>query len=315
MNREDKFSKDIDEMLKIEDFETLEEDSEYVKDLEFARKLSNLYSSDDEVKEEVHEKMKENKNKKKKGFKVAAVAAVAVLLITPMTSTGQELYRTIKEAILPSGRVQIIEEERVAEGPMEMPVPEELKGQLFDKDGNELAVMKEDTIPYNKDGEKVSVSYGVWEDENGVKHEEYEVFTEAEDVVKQEKLKIYEPVDKVAEEKLAFNPLVLKDKKYEYKYAMTFAEDGDNEKSEYGNFIYEKGGKEITLYERVSSEESGYGTDGENVQEVDLNGVSAIYYNNNTLDFERDGLLVGIHCKDIGYDELVEIYNDLELYK
>ncbi|RVU54734.1 DUF4367 domain-containing protein [Anaerosphaera multitolerans] len=312
MNREEKFSKDIDEMLKIENFETMEKDLDYIKDLEFAKKLSNLYASDEKVKEEVFNKMKDNKKRKSNKFKAITATAAAVVLLLPMTSMGQELYRTIKEAVLPSGRIQIIEEERVSDAPIEVPVPEQLKGQLFDKDGNELTVMKEDTIPYNKDGEEVMISGGTWIDENGVEHEEWKAMTKAEREAEDEKYRIYDSVDKVVEERLTFNPLVLKDSKYEYKYVMTFTED---KKSDYGHFYYEKDGKEIILFERVSSEEAGYATGGENVQEVTLDGVPAIYYGNDSLDFERDGLLVGLQCKGVTYDELVEIYKDLELAK
>lgn len=264
-------------------------------DLEFAKKLKKLYEPSSAVKEEVRQ-MKKNKNNG--WLKVAIVAGVLVITL-PFTSFGQEIFRIIKVATVPSGRVQVVEEESSVPDGYKHKVEEGLKGKLFDKDGNEITEYTQDQVLYTKDGKKIA---GTAYDENTG---EYEVFTE-EDF---EEYKRYEPVSELKEE-LSFNPFVLGDK-YEYGFSELFKE--GTKKSDYLHIFYKLKGKDVLIFQRVSSPENGYVAGyGTKVFEKEIDGTDVIYAEKFALDFEKDGLLVTIQCDGASYEELVQIFRDLK---
>lgn len=277
--------------------------NEYYEDFEFEEKLKNLYSPQKKDKDEVLYRMK--KNNKHKGFKIAAVAA-CLLLAMPFTSLGREIYTVIKEAVIPSGRITVVEEQVDEEAlkNMSMEVPKGL--EVYDKEGNPLTELKYGQRMYNKDGEEIVGT--VYDEQTGLTTG----YTEAEMAAQDEKYTYYEPQEEIAETMLNFKPLILNEG-YEYQHSYVISEEG--EKSDYANFFYKDSkGREIILFERVSSEQAGYATGDSNVEEIKIDGIDIIYHGKDMFDFEKDGLLVTLMCRDMNYDDMVKVFKDLELY-
>ena len=267
-----------------------------------SRDLNNLYATDEKDKQEVYVKMK---NKQRKQYKKPAIAAACALLIAtlPFTSFGGGIVNTVKQAVSPSGRIVVNEDEPA----VAIPFPEELKGKVFDKEGNEitdLEVLKKAEHVYSKDGREIVGSN--YDDATRTGEVTFEY---ADEVKKDTGDKA--PVKEIAK-KLSFNPLVFSDK-YNYVESEIFAEPGTL--SDYVAFTYEKDGKTIHLNERISSPETAYETGGEGkIYEVNVNGVKVIIQGRDA-DFERDGLLVSISAEGADKDDLIAMVKDLHLLK
>lgn len=271
--------------------------------VDVSRNLKNLYATDEKDKQEVYAKMK---NKHKKQYKKPAIAAACALLIAtlPFTSFGGGIVNTVKQAVIPSGRI-VINEDKLAVNPKDVPFPEELKGKVFDKEGNEITdfeVLKNAEHVYSKDGREIVGSD--YDESTGEVTFEY-----ADEVKKDTGDKA--PVKEIAK-KLSFNPLVFSDK-YNYVESEVFADPGTL--SDYVSFTYEKDGKTIHLHERISSPETAYETGGEGkIYEVNVNGVKVIIQGHSA-DFERDGLLVSVSAGGADKDDLIAMVKDLHLLK
>lgn len=266
--------------------------------------LKNLYATDEKDKQEVYAKMK---NKQKKQYKKPAIAAACALLIAtlPFTSFGGGIVNTVRQAVSPSGRIVVNEEDEVTIDPEKMPLPDYLKGKIFDQNGNEITNCKplaEEEALYSEDGREI-----VHTDYNANTGEV--TFEYADEVKKDTGDKA--PVKEIAK-KLSFNPLVFSDK-YNYVESEVFADPGTL--SDYVSFTYEKDGKTIHLHERISSPETAYETGGEGkIYEVNVNGVKVIIQGHSA-DFERDGLLVSVSAGGADKDDLIAMVKDLHLLK
>lgn len=267
-----------------------------------SRDLKNLYATDEKDKQEVYVKMKK---KQRKQYKKPAIAAACALLIAtlPFTSFGGGIVNTVKQAVSPSGRIVVNEDEPA----VAIPFPEELKGKVFDKEGNEitdLEVLKKAEHVYSKDGREIVGSN--YDDATRTGEVTFEY---ADEVKKDTGDKA--PVEEIAK-KLNFNPLVFSNK-YKYVESEIFAEPGTL--SDCVAFIYEKDGKTIYIDERVSSPENAYETGGEGkIYEVNVNGVKVIIQGRDA-DFERDGLLVSISAEGADKHDLIAMVKDLHLLK
>lgn len=267
-----------------------------------SQNLKNLYATDEKDKQEVYAKMK---NKQKKQYRKPAIAAACALLIAtlPFTSFGGGIVNTVKQAVSPSGRIVVNEDEPA----VAIPFPEELKGKVFDKEGNEitdLEVLKKAEHVYSKDGREIVGSNYDEATRTGEVTFEY-----ADEMKKDTGDKA--PVKEIAK-RLNFNPLVFSDK-YNYVESEIFAEPGTL--SDYVAFTYEKDGKTIYIDERVSSPENAYETGGEGkIYEVNVDGVKVIIQGRDA-DFERDGLLVSVSAGGADKDDLIAMVKDLHLLK
>ena len=204
----------------------------------------------------------------------------------------------------PSGRI-VVNQDELTTDPEKMPLPDYLKGKIFDQNGNEITNCKplaEEEALYSKDGREI-----VHTDYNANTGEV--TFEYADEVKKDTGDKA--PVKEIAK-KLNFNPLVFSDK-YNYVESEIFAEPGTL--SDYVFFTYEKDGKTIHLHERISSPETAYETGGEGkIYEVNVDGVKVIIQGREA-NFERDGLLLSISAKGANKDELIAMVKDLHLLK
>lgn len=269
---------------------------------DLSQNLKNLYEADEKDRQEVYAKMK---NKQRKQYKKPAIAAACALLIAtlPFTSFGGGIVNTVRQAVSPSGRIVVNEDEPA----VAIPFPEELKGKVFDKEGNEitdLEVLKKAEHVYSKDGREIVGSN--YDDATRTGEVTFEY---ADEVKKDTGDKA--PVKEIAK-KLSFNPLVFSDK-YNYVESEIFADPGTL--SDYVFFTYEKDGKTIYIDERVSSPENAYETGGEGkIYEVNVDGVKVIIQGHDA-DFERDGLLVSISAEGADKDDLIAMVKDLHLLK
>ena len=267
-----------------------------------SRDLKNLYVTDEKDKQEVYVKMKK---KQRKQYKKPAIAAACALLIAtlPFTSFGGGIVNTVRQAVSPSGRIVVNEDEPA----VAIPFPEELKGKVFDKDGNEITdfeVLKNAEHVYSKDGREIVGSN--YDEATRTGEVTFEYADEAKESTGDKA-----PVEEIAK-KLSFNPLVFSDK-YNYVESEVFAESG--KPSDYVAFTYEKDGKTIYLNERISSPETAYETGGEGkIYEVNVDGVKVIIQGRDA-DFERDGLLVSISAEGADKDDLIAMVKDLHLLK
>lgn len=270
--------------------------------VDVSQNLKNLYATEEKDKQEVYAKMK---NKQRKQYKKPAIAAACALLIAtlPFTSFGGGIVNTVKQVVSPSGRI-VVNEDKLAVDPKDIPFPEELKGKVFDKEGNEITdsdVLKNAEHVYSKDGREI-VGYDYDEATGEVTFAYAGEANPAADKA---------PVKEIAK-KLSFNPLVFSDK-YNYVESEVFAESG--KPSDYVAFTYEKDGKTIYLNERISSPEAAYETGGEGkIYEVNVDGVKVIIQDHDA-DFERDGLLVSISARGADKDDLIAMVKDLHLLK
>lgn len=270
--------------------------------VDVSQNLKNLYATEEKNKQEVYAKMK---NKQRKQYKKPAIAAACALLIAtlPFTSFGGGIVNTVRQAVSPSGRI-VVNEDKLAVNPKDIPFPEELKGKVFDKEGNEITdsdVLKNAEHVYSKDGREI-VGYDYDEATGEVTFAYAGEANPAADKA---------PVDVIAK-KLNFNPLVFSDK-YNYVESEIFADPGTL--SDYVSFTYEKDGKTIYLNERISSPEAAYETGGEGkIYEVNVDGVKVIIQDHDA-DFERDGLLVSISARGADKDDLIAMVKDLHLLK
>ncbi len=269
-----------------------------------SQNLKNLYATDEKDKQEVYAKMK---NKQRKQYKKPAIAAACALLIAtlPFTSFGGGIVNTVRQAVSPSGRIVVNEEDEVTIDPEKMPLPDYLKGKIFDQNGNEITNCKplaEEEALYSEDGREI-----VHTDYNANTGEV--TFEYADEVKKDTGDKA--PVKEIAK-KLSFNPLVFSDK-YNYVESEVFADPGTL--SDYVSFTYEKDGKTIHLHERISSPETAYETGGEGkIDEVNVDGVKVIIQGREA-NFERDGLLVSVSAGGADKDDLIAMVKDLHLLK
>ena len=270
--------------------------------VDVSRDLKNLYATDEKDKQEVYAKMK---NKQRKQYKKPAIAAACALLIAtlPFTSFGGGIVNTVKQAVIPSGRI-VVNEDKLAVNPKDVPFPEELKGKVFDKEGNEITdfeVLKNAEHVYSKDGREIVGS----DYDEATGEVTFAYAGEANPAADKA------PVDVIAK-KLSFNPLVFSDK-YNYVESEIFAEPGTL--SDYVSFTYEKDDKTIHLHERISSPETAYETGGEGkIYEVNVNGVKVIIQGREA-NFERDGLLVSVSAGGADKDDLIAMVKDLHLLK
>ena len=271
---------------------------------DMSQNLKNLYASEEKDKQEVYTKMK---NKQRKQYKKPAIAAACALLIAtlPFTSFGGGIVNTVKQVVSPSGRIVVNEEDEVTIDPEKMPLPDYLKGKIFDQNGNEITNCKplaEEEALYSKDGREI-----VHTDYNANTGEV--TFEYADEVKKDTGDKA--PVKEIAK-KLSFNPLVFSDK-YNYVESEIFADPGTL--SDYVSFTYEKDGKTIHLHERISSPETAYETGCEGkIDEVNVDGVKVIIQGREA-NFERDGLLVSVSAGGADKDDLIAMVKDLHLLK
>lgn len=296
---EDEFTPDEETKARIkarvkENIKNQENEEETMKNNELNRKDQD---------KKIHFLSRKDSKKKVKKKKYWAASVAALVLVVGLGSSltiGKDFFTVTKE--YKSGRLTILEETcDVDPSEIEMTLPKELDGKVFDKDGNQVkklnGAMK--TL-YDENGEKITSlpidGEGNYreEEKNTVEYVNYKTVEEAEKV-------------------LAFKPKVLRGFKIDKIEVMKDKKTGKIS-NEYATVYQSKGKDMITINERLASEETAYETSGEDLKYVDIQGSKGILYNSYLIDVDNGDMFIGINGKYSKYrnDELVKLSQSLE---
>lgn len=315
---EDQFSNEMDDYLSGID---ISHKSGYEEDhilLELGMNLASKDFSKDSNKEAVLKKIQKNMNvnkgdsimKKVNRFRrIAVVAASLAIVCTVMMQTtfAQDLIVKIKNSIS-LGHITALQVEQHREETY--PVPDKLKGKLFDKEGKLIEEFTEENQGkmYTADGEKIVD----WTKEG-------EIITEAQkEKMDKEKYLVVKNIDEL-NKYTCFNVILPSylpegckfDRAQFYK-----DENGTVSNSKYVDlyFTNELTGKYIWMQQRFADEETGYefSTDGE-IEKVKVNEVDAVICDGKSIDWEANGVLYGLFGKgEISKDELIKIAESIK---
>lgn len=306
---EDIFFDDLDDYINGK--ESLNgEDEEYRELLQLGKTLSNENFSKNSNKAEIQkitiENIKEYKgenNLKKSNKVIIRVASFALICIlgisTIRTSFAQELVEKITNFIS-IGHVTVYEDPTMHNEGELIPVPEELRGKIFDKDGNpieEFKVGSPETM-YTVEGQEIA----------RFESETLKIVTIAEAEIEDNNLVVKDT------EKLngytRFKVILPKylPEGYEFDRAEFFRdENGVVENSKYISlyFTNDELGEYIYMQQRHADEETAYATGGEKIEQLKINGADAIIYDN-SLDWEDNGVIYMLNGRGIERDELIK---------
>ncbi|MBU5438082.1 DUF4367 domain-containing protein [Tissierella sp. MSJ-40] len=317
---EDRFAIEMDAYLKGIKSSNKLESEECNELLELGKALSDKDFSESSNKEEVFNKtlkniskykgediMKKSKGTKHPITKVASFALVCILGFSLMqASFAQDVINKIVRTIS-LGHITIYEEE--SSEIESYPVPSKLKGKVFDKDGNPIEVFSKDNAGniYTADGEKIAdldfltgeiTTVAQWEKEK----EEYTLVVE----------NISELNDYTC-----FNVILPSylPEGYEFDRAEFFKDENgivENTKYIVLYFTNEKTGKYIYMQQRFADEETAYETGADKVEEIKINGVDAIMYDERNIDWEANGVIYMLNGREITKNELIKIAESIK---
>lgn len=310
-NIEDEFLIDMDDFIDgRKDLNVC--DKKYQDLLRMGRELARKDFSKNTNKEQIYNKSLENikykgeDNMKKSNkiksiyIKVASIALLCIVGVSTMrTSFAQEMVDKIVNFIS-IGHVTVYEDPTHNKGES-MPVPEELKGKIFDKDGNpiEAFVVGSPKAMYTADGEEIAY----------IDSETFKIVTDVEAERENNNL-VVKDTDKL-NDYTCFEVILPKylPEGYGFDRAEFFRdEDGVVEDTKYISlyFTNEKTDEYIYMQQRFADEETAYEAGGQKVEKIQINGAEAILYDN-SLDLEDNGVIYALNGIGIGRDELIKI--------
>ncbi len=185
-----------------------------------------------------------------------------------------------------------------------MPVPEKLKGKLFDKNGILIEVFtREIDKLYTADGEEIY---------------DFDMKTGAVTTVSQAKEKVLEVKDANELNKYTcFNVILPSYLPEGYKFDR--AEFNKNEAgvvkdSSYISlyFTNEKTEKYIYMQQRFASEGMKSASDGNNIEKIKINGVDAILSDGKEINWETSDVIYFLTSKSIKTNELIKIAESIK---
>jgi len=234
---------------------------------------------------------------------IAALVTVFVMGFA-MTSYGQGFYRVIKEVFVGEHAKYVVTEQT---GAPDLTIPDELKGKLYDAEGNLLKQFPENGEVYNPSGEKLIISAVAYKDGNG------DIITKAE-ALTQEEYDAQSTVDmtimtdpKEAKPYLAFDfslPGYLPEN-YVFDRIQLFNDENGKpvENCEYAYVYFSNGDhdKDIYLQLRLMNEETAYEADIGEVEEIEINGNKGVIGEGN-INVEIDGVMYMIMAGASGVD-------------
>ncbi len=246
----------------------------------------------------------------KKTFRKPILASALLIVFVmgfAMTSYGQEFYRIIKEVFVGEHAKYVVEEQT---GTPELTVPDELKGKLYDKNGNMLEQFSEDMEIYNQSGELVFLSVMV----RGDGTEDLAAMTQKEYDERQNSRMTAMTDLEEAKSYLAFDfslPGYLP-QGYAFDRIQLFNDESGkpvkNCEYAYVYFSNTDHSNEIYLQLRLMNNETVYEASIGNVEEVEINGNKGVV-GEGFLDVEIDGVMYILRAKASGIDtdQLIKI--------
>jgi hypothetical protein len=261
---------------------------------------------------------KENFTMKKSFIKPAFVAAVIAVSIIglAMTSYGQDFYRVIKEVLVGEHARYIVTEQTGAQADVPA-LPDELKGKLYDRDGNVLEQFPENGEIYNRNGEKLILQSVYTGDGNKLA-----ALTEKEyDELQKSKLDDYTVMTDFEEAKsyLSFDfslPAYLPEGYVFDRIRLYNDETGKPIKNcDYADVYFTNGdhARDIYLQLRLMNEETAYEASIGNVEEIDINGNKGVI-GEGSIDVEIDGVMymIRVHASGIDNEQLIKMAESIK---
>ncbi len=312
---EDKFSIEIDAYFNGIEKNSKSDFEEYNKLLELGKTLADKDFSKDSNKEAVFKKSLENinqykgeniimKSRKNKLYKRLAGVGIACIVTIALSQTS--FAQNFVEKIIKSISLEHVTVVEYEDGPEveSVPVPEKLKGKLFDKNGILIEVFtREIDKLYTADGEEIY---------------DFDMKTGVVTTVSQAKEKVLEVKDANELNKYTcFNVILPSYLPEGYKFDR--AEFNKNEAgvvkdSSYISlyFTNEKTGKYIYMQQRFASEGMKSASDGNNIEKIKINGVDAILSDGKEINWETSDVIYFLTSKSIKTNELIKIAESIK---
>ncbi|AOY75802.1 DUF4367 domain-containing protein [Clostridium formicaceticum] len=318
---EEKFSIDLEAcMTEIEDNNDKLMSQEYSQLLELGKNLMDKDFSRDSDKEKVLKNTLQSMNqckgeipmKKANKFRkvFAAAAALGVVCIMSISLIQPSFAHNIVEKVINTislGHIKAIQVEPAGYQQENFPVPEVLKGKLFDEEGKEVEVFSSQYTGkfYTADGEEiVDMCFTTGEITTvGMRDERVLVI---KDLSKLNQYTCFE----------VLLPSYLPED-YQFDRAEFYKdEDGAVNNSKYISlyFTNNKTGKYIYMQQRFADEETAYemATDGK-IEKIKINGADAIISDNRSIDWEANNTLYMLSGRgEISKAELIKIAESIK---
>lgn len=277
------------------------------KEFEFLNEVEMDFSEYEECDLTEMERFKMKRNfkdrKKKRSLRTAysTAACLAALLVFSQTS----IAKAIVNQIISIGHSEVIVESE-EDSITVFTVPDELIGQIFDENGNELTELTADqeTI-FNSDGEEICLFEEDGEYQIGLRNQ---YGSELDDLVIH-----FSDVEEL-KEKLSFNlkvPTYLPDG-YELVDAYGLTNEEGIFSPDYAILVYGNGDKEFTIHERRDCEENAFVTGITDAKEKEFHGETAVY-NDTEFMCTWDGTTVSVlGGRAISGDEFLKVAESME---
>ena len=289
------------------------------KEFEFLNEVEMDFSKYEEasLSEMERVRMKQNLKKNSRNFQfrknmTRAAACAAVLLAFSQTTFAKD----IMEKIVSIGHSSVvIEEEQNPDMDYIYPIPEELIGQVFDENGNELSEVTGETAKiYDKDGNEVMIcsenadgSAGD-SDADSVTYYLERVDAMSKELDEDEDICSFSSEAELAEV-LCFDLKVPKTlpEGLSLVKAYGFKDENGEVSPDYAVLVYGNGEKEFSIHERRDSEETKFETGLSGAKVIDFDGVDAVY-TDNEFDCSWDGVTVSILGREaVSGDEILDL--------
>ncbi|WP_053954976.1 DUF4367 domain-containing protein [Inediibacterium massiliense] len=253
--------------------------------------------------------MKKSNKFRRPATLVASFAVVCIMGVSIMQSSfAQDLVEKIVQKVS-LGHITVTQTESSQTDTL--PMPDDLKGKIFDKDGKEIKELNKEKNQkyYTADGEEI-VGIG-----NG------EIITASQQEKMNQEDESYNLVIKDPNEfnkYTCFNVLLptYLPKGYELDKGEFYKDEKGNVSKKYIDlyFTNKKTGKYISMQQRFADEETAYetGTDGK-IEKVKMNGVDAVISDDRYIDWEMNNVLYRLSGRgEITKDELIKIAESMK---
>ena len=297
--------KDLDDMLSNTDFSHESTNREAIK----AKLLQNFNENQNYAKGKII--------MKKNHFKLMLTAAVFVVLTfgISMVAYGDNMIKIIKQFMVGEHAKFTVADNRNSS----RAIPDAIKGQLFDAEGNELVEFPEDSGEiYNNLGERVTEISIENEDGSMVKISTYDACSELDE-------NMYTYFDTIDDVKpyLAFDPLMpnLLPDGFAIDRICLFNDENGNPaplgSNKYLSVYFTDADKsqEIYMQLRLMDEETGFESSASNdIREITINGHKGVIDGKN-VDIEINGVMYMImagSCNNVTQDAVIKMAESLK---
>lgn len=289
------------------------------KEFEFLNEVEMDFSKYEETSLTEMERGRMKQNLKKNGRKyhfrknMTRIAACAAVLLAFSQTT---FAKDIMEKIISIGHSSVvIMEDQNPDMDYIYPIPEELIGQVFDENGNELTEVTGETAKiYDKDGNEVMIcsenedGSAEYLDVDSVSYCLKRVDEMSKELDEDEDICSFASEAELAEA-LSFDLKVPKTlpEGFSLVKAYGFKDENGEVSPDYAVLVYGNGEKEFSIHERRDSEETKFETGLSDAKVIDFDGVDAVY-TDSEFECSWDGVTVSILGREaVSGDEILDL--------